>query len=231
MDGSEIAVVLSHDCDLCQGPEKEPWVELLIVRTVSGPASGDRTRMKNPRVLEFSARLNGDEIVAQAFAADRTLVPKDRLVGRTPAGFLDTVPVGLLASWISRRYIREAFADAFNARWSREKKSIREHLASTGEYLDAIYVSVDDQELPTDTDYAVIMRGTMLSDDYAEPSKRELAQEALDGTAARLAGCAGIDVVEVLLLSESELSLDDIRLLKRWDAFDDISISDGDQET
>ena len=66
----------------------------------------------------------------------------------------------------------------------------------------------------------------MLSDDYLDPAKRTRAQEALDGAMALLGRCAGIDVDEWALLSEADLSLDDVRLLKRWDSFDEVSFSE-----
>ena len=36
---TELGVVLSHDCDLARGPEKEPWVEIIIVRPIEGAAA------------------------------------------------------------------------------------------------------------------------------------------------------------------------------------------------
>jgi hypothetical protein len=223
---SEIGIVLSHDCDLARGPDKEPWVEIIIVQPITSPAQGNQTSMKNPRVLDFHGRLDGAAITGRVLAADRIVVPKARLAGHSPAAFLDTDPAGLLASWIARRYIREAFPNEFDKRWKSAKGAIRDHLRSTGTYLDAIYLRLDERELAPDEEYIVLARGSMLSEDYAEPTKRTLAQQALDGAMALLAQCDGIDVDEWVLLSEADMSLDDVRLLKRWDSLDDISFSE-----
>jgi len=218
--------VISHDCDLARGLAKEPWVEVIIVQPITGKVLGDQTRMKNPRALDFNGRLDGAPVTCRALAADRILLPKAVFAGHTPAGFLDTDPPGLLASWIARRYIREAFPNEFEKRWRPARKAIRDHLQETGTHLDAIFLSLDGRELGPDETYVVIARGSMLSEDHADPAKRTLAQQALDGAMARLTQCDGIDVEEAILLSEADLSLDDIRLLKRWDSLDDISFSE-----
>jgi hypothetical protein len=211
---TELGVVLSHDCDLARGPEKEPWVEIIVVRPIEGPAQGSQTRMKNPRVLDFHGRLDGTPITGRVLAADRNLIPKAHLAGRSPSAFLETDPAGLLAAWIARRYIREAFPTEFDRRWSSARKAIRDHLRATGEYLEAIYLRLDERELGPDEKYVVLARGSMLSDDYLDSDRRTRAQEALDGAMALLGRCAGIDVDEWALLSEADLSLDDVRLLK-----------------
>ena len=223
---TELGVVLSHDCDLARGPEKEPWVEIIIVRPIEGPTQGNQTRMKNPRVLDFHGRLDGTPMTARVLAADRISFPKARLAGRSPSAFLETEPAGLLAAWVSRRYIREAFPTEFDRRWSPARKAIRDHLRATGEHLEAIYLRLDERELGPEETYVVLARGSMLSDDYLDRAKRTRAQEALDGAMALLGRCAGIDVDEWALLSEADLSLDDVRLLKRWDSFDEVSFSE-----
>lgn len=223
---TEMGVVISHDCDLARGVAKEPWVEVIIVQPTTGRLQGDQTRMKNPRALDFSGRLDGAPVTCRALAADRIVIPKGHFAGRTPAQFLDTNPSGLLASWIARRYIREAFPNEFETRWRPARKAIRDHLQATGTHLDGIFLRLDERELGPDESYVVVARGSMLSEDHLDSTKRTLAQQALDGAMALLTQCDGIDVEESILLSEADLSLDDIRLLKRWDSLDDISFSE-----
>ena len=73
-----------------------------------------------------------------------------------------------------------------------------DHMQATGTHLDAIFLRLDGRELGPDETYVVIARGSMLSEDHADPAKRTLAQEALDGAMARLTQCAGIDVEEAI---------------------------------
>ena len=42
--------------------------------------------------------------------------------------------------------------------------------------------------------------------------------------AARLDDCDGIEVLESSLKSEVDVTLDDLRVLKRWDSVDDLSL-------
>jgi hypothetical protein len=221
----DLGVVLSHDCDLCKDPTGEPWVEFLVVHRRTDPVDGAVARMRSPRVIDFEGSLDGTAFVGRALARDRFLVPKSTLVGLMPGPMLFASPDGLLPLWISRRYIRTAFPDAFNHRWQGVKAEIRRQLRRYGRYLDAIYLDLDDAELEPEQTYGVIARGTMLVEEFGVPAKREEAQRALDGAVARLDGCDGIEVLESYLVSEDEISLAEVRRLRRWD-FEDVSLAE-----
>lgn len=64
----------------------------------------------------------------------------------------------------------------------------------------------------------------MLESDFAVPERRIRAQQAFDGLVAALGACPGIEVVDDALVSETEISLHDIRIMKRWSVHDSLSL-------
>ncbi len=223
----DLVVVISHDCDICQ-PDlgKEPFVELLPCHVLARRPQGDRTLMKNPRLLEFEVSVDNVPRVVYALAAERWSAPRDRLGGVRPSGYLSTRPVDLLPSWISRRYIRVAFPTSFDRRWKPAERAITRALSTYGEYLNALFVTMTDDELPEEADYRVALRGTMLRPDFDVPEHRRDAQHCLGAIASALDGCDGITVVADDLVSEADVSLDDARVMKRWDPLDIASFAE-----
>lgn len=226
LGSGDLLVVLSHDCDICHRDiEKEPWAELLAVREIPQGPAGDMVFMRNPRVLEFVGRLGASERSFRASASERGFAPRGRLAGIAPGAHLITQPPDLLAAWLSNRYIRSAFPDAFNERIDPALKGIARKLKAHGDALYSIYLLMEDEELPLDTPYHLVVRGTMLSGDFAVHERRVQAQLALGGLVAALSGCRGIEVIDDALVSEAEISLDEIRPMKRWNAHDSLSLA------
>lgn len=222
---TDLIVTVSHDCDLCQPDEaKEPWAELLRIATDRRKPDGRSTLLKSPRDLHFRSQIEGVSVVCAASAADRWLVPRGRLATTSPSGHLDTQPADLIATWLSRRYIRAALPNAFNERARPAVESCKSVLAEHGEALAGVYLIVDsDEKLPGD-EYRVVVRGTMLETDWQVEARRIAAQTTLNAIEAALDGAEGITVVDSLLRSEAEVSLHDARAMKRWDLFDASSI-------
>jgi hypothetical protein len=222
----DLVVVISHDCDVSQRElEKEPWVELAVVRALDRRPDGSRTAGKDPRLLEFDAIVGGGPMVGQVSASERWLAPRERLAGSVPDGDLLTTPTGILPVWFSGRYIREAFPDEFNMRWSLAEEQLKRLLRTGAGSINAIYLALDDAELDQAQDYVVVMRGVMLAQDYDVEARRTLAQVTLGRVAATLSGCSGIDVVDFDLVPERDITLDDIRAIKRWSPFDSLSLT------
>ncbi len=113
------------------------------------------------------------------------------------------------------RYFREMYTSC-NAEVEKEPQE-------TGDFLTAIYVLVSDKELPENLAYEMLIFGTMRSEEYGCSEHRKCAQILLDQVEAALGEADGIDVKETCLKSEADISLEDRRLLKRWD-FDDLTV-------
>jgi hypothetical protein len=223
-------VVLSHDCDICHVDlAKEPTAELIAVHRIAARPAGDRAFMRNPRVLEFEARVGGQTLTFRVAASERGFVQRALLAGVDPAGQLVTHPPDLLVAWLTNRYIRRAFPDAFNERLRSKRRDVERPLKEHGEYLHSVFLVIGDEELPADVPYRLVVRGTMLEEDFVVPERRTEAQQAFDGLVAALDACAGIEVVDDALVSEAEVSLHDVRLMKRWSVYDSLSLRGEDE--
>ena len=224
---NQFYIVISHDCDVTNPSLKvEPLVELLKASLLH-PADqeGSRAWGKNPRFYQLECESHAGQCFCQLSIHDRISVPREYFATACPdtTTVFDPDDIRALALWIARRYVRSAFPDAFVERTKPATDRLRKKLRKQGNLLTAIYVVVVEEELPEDRPYEIILHGSMRVDDYGVPERRESVQELLDKVEAALADCDGIEVKESCLKSEKEISIDDRRILKRWD-FDDLTI-------
>lgn len=223
----ELLVVISHDCDVTNSEfHIEPKVEL--IRAVLHPKSRKHGQLfwaKNPRSYQLESPCADAPAIWQFSIQDRVSVPRQFLLLATPDSkrSLSSDDLKGLRRWLARRYFRVALPDAFNDRTSDAVRKLRNKLKSKGDLLTAIYLLVVDEELAASEPYDITMFGSMRVGDFDVPAKRKEAQVVLDRVEAALADCDGIDIKESVLRSEAEISLDEIRKLKRWD-FDDLTI-------
>jgi len=224
----ELLVVISQDCDVTSPDFRiEPDVELIKASLLpKSEKHGHYYWAKNPRVYQFEASgSEGNPVIWQFRIQERVSVPRNLLLAAQPDVNYALPPEDLkkLCLWVGRRYFRVAFPDAFNDRTNDAVKTLRKTLKSKGDLLTAIYLFfVTEEELPRDEPYEVIMYGSMRLENFDVPEKRTEAQKLLDKVEAALATCTGIDVKESVLKSEADISLDELRRLKRWD-FDDLT--------
>src|SRR5215469_16523854 len=112
-----LVLVISHDCDLTQSCEIEPFVEVLVGRRVAA-VDGNFTHAKNPRRLHLVAGQGGAALYLDLVARDKRLVPKEQLAGELPDETFALAPRdrSVLQRWLAARYRRSAFPDEFNRR-------------------------------------------------------------------------------------------------------------------
>lgn len=227
----QLLVVISHDCDV-MNPDfnTEPNVEFLRATLLrQSKKRGDYFWGKNPRKYQIEDSSTGASLIWQFAIHDRACVPRHFLLDVTPDHNRSLAPDNLkrLCRWLARRYSRQAFPDAFNERTQDAIQRLRKKLKSQGDLLTAIYLAVCDEELSPHEPYDIIMYGSMRVEDFAIPEKRSRAQQVLDKVEAALGGCDGIDIKVSELKSEADISLDDLRKLKRWD-FDYLTVRGAD---
>lgn len=226
----DILIVISHDCDITNASfVSEPYVELLRLKQVPR-RDGNLDWGKNPRRYQFVDH-GGPPVVFETSVHDRARVPRNLLIGYQPnaAMKVDDETRSRLCRWIAARYVRAAFPDAFNDRIAPAVTQLRTAFKSDGENLTGIYLILVDEELPQTEDYQVVLFATMLDEHYRDHARRTAAQGLLDRIEAIFAGCSGVSFGTTELRSESEISLHDMRKLKRWD-FDDLSLRQGQVE-
>jgi hypothetical protein len=100
-----------------------------------------------------------------------------------------------------------------------------------GGLLSALYLVLNSHdELDSGLAYEIVVRGTLQVTDFDTMDRRLEGQKALDRVISLLHTCDGIDVKDGSLVAESDMSIDDLRLFRRWD-YDDLSARSVDAHT
>ncbi|MGL4612165.1 MAG: hypothetical protein ACRCYY_21215 [Trueperaceae bacterium] len=219
----DILIVVGHDCDVNNHSfEKEPLVELLVARPVE-KSDSTTFHAKTTRRLQFKLSLNDIEQTYECLNFERFCIDRRHLAKYSPQYTVDNELKHLIARWISNRYYRAAFPDAFNERISKVSK-VREKIKSAfegiGHYVTGVYIMLlPDQELNPGEDYKVFVQATIRTEDAENLEVIEQANAALLKFVSALNSCEGINIAEesYSVVSEEKFSLDDIRNSKRWD--------------
>ena len=233
-----LVIVASHDCDLTQHPEGEPFVEV-VVGCVLANKDGTYAHAKSARKLhvefagtsacwgeyEASAKVPIDKWALNEFKprTDATLSPEDQAT---------------FQMWLASRYRRSAFPDEFERRLMRETKlndKIAKAVKPHGELISGVFFDVDGgvevTRVGPDDTYTLDI--TILH--QAEPNF-EAAEKAADAAAKTIKMAfkdklfaptktwRHIELRSCESLSESVLTYQVFKQLKRW-RLDHISLA------
>ncbi|HEU4583423.1 MAG TPA: hypothetical protein VFS67_34430 [Polyangiaceae bacterium] len=149
-------------------------------------------------------------------------IGKHALAGHTPRAdlILSENDVRVLARWLGKRYTRDAFPDAFNARLRPAQKELEKiSKSAAGRHITTIFVMLDpkDDELEDGVDYHVVLwfacqRDVLDSDAGVE------ANQFANAFSHALESCPGIVVEEDSeVRSHDDITLADLELMKRFD--------------
>jgi hypothetical protein len=214
-----VALVLSHDCDVVNASfAKEPLVELIWLSPRQRP-DGRMTLGKNSRCLHLELEVPGARRQwFEALAPSRFVLSRRLLSTIAPSSDF-SLPPGtkrLVSRWVAKRYDRSAFPTEFNRRLQGAKRLTRA-LETGGAWIEDLYVSVADDELPEARPYEIVLRAVLRVEDFALPDRRAQADHCLQELGGMLDDLGGITVVDAAAVSEAEFTLDDLRQTKRWD--------------
>jgi len=226
-------LVISHDCDLAQGSEVEPDVEVIVGCTIED-LDGNYTHGKNSRRLQI--RFEGvSPFPAQFDAMDKQIVHKADLFPFTPEvdSALTADARKTLQQWLASRYRRSAFSNEFEMRMKAKEcgrlaEKIDKLLKPHGDLITGIFFDVDDGEEfpregpedlytldiqilhPTNPDFfaAVTAAETLARDIQAQ------FQNALFN--AKTKEWKFIELRSCMPVSESVLTYDQFKMLNRW---------------
>lgn len=157
----QLGVIATHDCDICADLELEPVVEYVPVRLITA-LNGSMTLGKNARRLHVE--IFDDQKQKQMVALDvreRVSIPKNDFVRQNePYEYqLTSQDVVVFRRWLSARYSRSAFANAFEVQMDRVREPIDRLAKTHGRHIRALYFDVDDNQLVerrgTDEPYAL----------------------------------------------------------------------------
>jgi hypothetical protein len=190
-------------------------------------ANGNLFHAKNPRRLQFTAAGLTYEIRMH----ERCQAPRECLLNRVPRelnvheGIVQTI-----VGWTANRYLRSAFPDEFNTRTANARNSMRRleaALKRDGALITGIFLSVDPpEEIDAQERYQVIMRLTAKEEVFEDQVTETRLLELTETIRREFYGIEGIELVDYQLVSESDFSLADMRIMQRWD-YDYLSYRSG----
>ena len=228
---NDCLIVVSHSCDvLNRSAQKEPYVEVCVAK----PCEHDNSKRngKNSRLLQVSLEESGTAHAIEIHAKDRFFLPRTLLAELypDPDRQLNKSDIEILRSWLAARYHRSAFPDAFNERTNQAFNNVRKRAKAVSAHVSAIFIALDPQEeeLPDGQSYSVAIIGAIPDEILdVEPDARQQVDLFLTELATQLAKCKGIRVVDHDAQLESEISIRDLRHLRRLD-YDDLSFKGDD---
>lgn len=224
--GEQLGIVATHDCDICADMGVEPVIEYIPVAIVASP-DGSMTLGKNARRLHIG--IVGDHHKMQTANLDiraRMLMPKDQFHCETQLyNFqLASHDQVVFRRWLSARYTRPAFANAFERHMDRVRTQI-DHLAkSHGNRIRAMYFDVDDNQLVERSDNGEPYSLTIYiayppdtddgeAEDFAKRLKQILTKEFFDPATEKW---IHIELVSCDILSDDEFPLSLVFGTKPW---------------
>jgi len=172
-------------------------------------ASSDYLKGKNPRwlhlpysggVLEFSIH-------------NRFRIAKDDFseACRDIDHSLDGAAKDHLRRWVGRRYLRSAFPDAFNQRLDSSTGLAKFEKSQLAKNVSVILFCTVDDELDDDVPYPLkVLVG--ISDDISVEDREKLARAITNGLSV-----AGINLIDLRIATEDEITYRDLRSYRRLD--------------
>lgn len=155
IDATDSAVVvISHDCDIAQSAESEPFVEVLV-GTFIGRADGNYTHGKNVRILHLECTAGESAQCVALTASGKQLLAKQAgcgqpsLAAHQPFDAIGMSPreKRVLQLWLASRYHRAAFPDEFDRRLSTQtgvKERLAKALKDSGKHIAAVFFDIDE---------------------------------------------------------------------------------------
>ena len=133
---------------------------------------------------------------------------------------------------MKRRYDRTALPSAFNKRSTTAQKTITDKFKSCGTEVTAVYLQLSSRdELDRGEEYGVVAYICAKPKSLESESSHANLIRATSVVRTALAKCNGLQVHDVKLVSEADLTLDDLGRLVRWDYSDYLSFRSGTPES
>lgn len=226
-----LVIVASHDCDIAQPPQSEPYVEV-IVGYFSAEKKGNFCDAKNPRIIQMEFA-GAPPLLGEFESIKKVSVFKTDLIAFRPRNDVCLTPEELATfqMWLALRYRRSAFPEEFENRLKRRDLKLDEKISRAvgrhGELIEGVFFDVDGgHEVarvgPDDTytldiivlhkatlDFAVAMAG---AEDAVERIKAAFKNACFDPNGK----WQDIELRNCEVISESVLTYDVFKLLKRW---------------
>jgi hypothetical protein len=222
LGAEDFACVITQDCDVLHHSfDDEPIAEALIIRHVDASSrNGNYWHGKNPRRIQFELEVGGNLRLYEAKAPEKITLDRRLLLRFQPADspMVTAVVIRDLVHWVTKRYRRAAFPDAFNERVGPAAARIVKAIRKGNEFITGLFIRVQPtEEIPPDTSYQVVLFATMLLKDPDSIEQEQEAIQAFSEIVAAMAKCKGIELLEAELVPEDQFTIADLREYPRWD--------------
>ncbi|WP_312180833.1 hypothetical protein [Arthrobacter sp.] len=219
-------LTVSHPCDVVSTSfERDPFVEVMSVDQIE-VVDGNFTHGKNPRVLHLERPHDAIGIRRDT----KTALDRRTLLQFAPSDVLSETERRVLALWLAASYARPTFADEFNRRMAPARRAIERIFKAAGASMTGIYVATQLDEFDAETPYDASIAITMRVGDFENADVFTVASEAADTLGDTLRRLDGINLASIVVTSERDMTLEDLRSYARWD-YDSLSLRDDDVET
>lgn len=238
-----VVVVSSHDCDLAQLPDTEPYCEVIAGFPIDD-LNGNLTSAKNIRRLHLTFSGGSIKLSAEFNATDKKQINKRVLAGHHPAANVRLTPAELtiLQNWLAVRYRRSSFTNEFDRRIKDKSAKFYDKfvkiIKASGTNLLAVLFDVDSgQEVNrTGADDTYSLSVYLLFNVEEDPAKAETAaRSAAEEINALFRNCffvngkwQNIELRDCEPISEAAMTVHTARLLKPWN-FDYLSLREDPQ--
>jgi hypothetical protein len=227
---SSCAVVISHDCDLVQDIQVEPYVEVIAGRIVP-KGDGNYYWAKSPRTLHIEMQKNGTPAVVELNATGKRIIAKEDLAPFLPEPEHSFPRDSLIAlrAWLSLRYSRDAFPDRFVEIMKDSGVDTRlvKILKTTGSLLSDVFFDLDEGRLESHADGSPYSLKVVLVHPPGEfPEQTANKVGIIETTISDLfeKKCFdqqteqwnGIALKQCMSISEDDLSVGQAKKLKQW---------------
>ncbi len=214
-------LIVSQTCDLVQGSfESEPYFETLCLHPLNREPDGGYLGGKNSRRIEFSLDIAGDGISHwYALPYERHLINRELLLDRQPDSFLhDEQTLKMILGWLSRRYTRTAFPDAFVSRIDARKDPIGKKFSRLNPHISNVYVRVTPFDKLEDGDeYSMELMLVMDAEKFDDTKQYELCNDIKKQLEYQLGECDGIKVDDISIESTASITIEDLKGYLEWD--------------
>ena len=209
-------IVVSQDCDIVQADfRSEPTIEVILATKIPKQKDGYKY-LRNPRMLHIGISSGADdkELAAEVRVAYRGFFDHALLLSHQPSQLaVDSKTAELLASFVSRRYLRDARPENFDLRLGDARDEFESLLgdhAENGIIFEILFeIEPDVREPLPDEEYIVKVIG-VLKDQY-DVIDRSRVLTQMDTLKERIRAillpCNLLFVDSVEILGRSEISL------------------------
>lgn len=239
----EVAIMVSHDCDIPHPAEIE--VEVIVGKLCTRDKMFANSR--NPRKLHLTYLKNGDEVTIELFQLYKQSIEKSRfeVIGQPDESYiLCDEQKRSLKQWLAARYGRPAYPNSFENRLTscdkgkfRLEKEVAKILSDKSDHIIAVFFDLDEGrnvELPDEEPY--ILRIVVAYDAIdGGTDARVSSEEAAESIKALFHSCFGPPEEATTIILDSctavadiNLPLSDIRKMDQW-RLEYVSIQDDPQ--